>query len=111
MTSNPQITMKIAQPVSPWSNSQKAAPPQISGGPTGIIERKKVAPPSSIAAGTPAIRKPMIATTACAAAVPTMPIITPLTVFWVRVRSCSPNSPPSLRLSTRSRAAIRSPSR
>jgi hypothetical protein len=58
----PYSTMKIAQPVCPSLYSQAAAPPQISGGPIGTIDRKKVAKPSSTAAGTPAIRKPIIAT-------------------------------------------------
>ena len=62
ITKAPYKAMKIAQPVCPSLYSQAAAPPQINGGPTGIIDRKKVAKPSSTAPGTPAIRKPSRAT-------------------------------------------------
>jgi hypothetical protein len=91
--SAPHSTMKMAQPLSPCWYSQKAAPPQISGGPTGTSDRKKVPAASSSAPGTPAITKPTRATRAWAAAVPTMPIITALTVL----PASSSSSPPARR--------------
>ncbi|MNS71091.1 hypothetical protein D3C72_1044470 [compost metagenome] len=57
-----------------------AAPPQIKGGPTGISEKMKVATPKRATAGTPAIKKPTTATSACASAVPNKPYMTPRTV-------------------------------
>jgi hypothetical protein len=33
--------MKVAQPIDPWKKSQRAASPQNSGGPIGIIDKKK----------------------------------------------------------------------
>ncbi|MCY1279184.1 hypothetical protein D9M69_250700 [compost metagenome] len=45
----------------------------------GIRLRAKVSRPSTSAPGTPAIQKPIRASTACAAAVP----ITPLTTRWM----------------------------
>ena len=69
----PQAATNTAQPSSPCWNSQMAAPPHTNGGPTGTTEKKKVTTPSSMAAGTPAIRKPMAASTPWARAVPKMP--------------------------------------
>ena len=73
LTINPQASMKIAQPVSPWLNSQNAAGSHTSGGPIGTGDRKNVASPSSGAAGTPAIMKPIPARMPCSNAVPRMP--------------------------------------
>ncbi len=73
LTPTPQISMKMPQPVEPWWNSHKAAGSQIKGGPTGTTERKNVSNASTPAPGTPAIRNPIPAITACTRAVPKMP--------------------------------------
>jgi hypothetical protein len=80
----PHTSMKMPQPVLPWANSQIDAPPQITGGPTGISEDTNTSTDSSSTAGTPAMAKPIAATRACASAVPSRPYMTPRTV-WLTV--------------------------
>jgi len=77
----PHTSMKMAHPVSPCANSQMAAPPHTSGGPTGIRDDTNTSTDSSGTAGTPAMKKPSAATSACASAVPSRPYITPRTVW------------------------------
>ncbi|MNP37157.1 hypothetical protein D3C76_1305910 [compost metagenome] len=67
-------------PYSPFHTSQPVAGIQASGGPMGIRLSMKVTRPSTMAPGTPAIRKPISASTAWAAAVPITPLTTRCTV-------------------------------
>ena len=72
---------------------------------TGTIEKKKVAKVSIAMPGTPAMRKPIMATIDCAAAVPTMPTNTPVTVPSASLSMRSPRPPASLRAPVRSASA------
>ena len=105
---SPHTSMNTPQPALPWANSQSAAPPQTSGGPTGTSETTKVSTASSGTPGTPAIAKPSAATSACASAVPSKPYMTPRTV-WLTVAVTLAARAPSTRaivsVSTRSNAA------
>ena len=102
MPNMPQNSRKIAHPICPVSYSQAAAGSQTMVAPTtGTIEKKNVATPSRMTVGTPAMKKPMMATSACAAAVPTMPTMTPVTVLPVIWNMRSPRSPASFRLARR----------
>ncbi|MCY1188767.1 hypothetical protein D9M73_299170 [compost metagenome] len=76
----PQIPRKIAIPYSPFQASQAVAGIHTSGGPMGIRLSMNVTMPSTKAPGTPAIRKPISASTAWAAAVPITPFTTRCTV-------------------------------
>ena len=73
-------------PYSPFQASQAVAGTQASGGPMGIRLSMKVTSPSTSAPGTPAIRKPISASSACAAAVPITPLTTRCTVPATRPR-------------------------
>ena len=67
-------------PYSPFQASQAVAGIQTKGGPMGIRLSRKVAKPSTSAPGTPAIKKPISASKAWAAAVPITPLTTRCTV-------------------------------
>ncbi len=80
----------------PCENSQSVAPPQISGGPKGTSEVTKIITDSSGTAGTPAIAKPIAATSACARAVPSRPYMTPRVVWLTMSVTDSAPSPITL---------------
>ena len=80
MTKVPQIPRNTAIPYSPFHTSQAVAGIQASGGPMGIRLSMNVTRPSTMAPGTPAITKPISASSAWAAAVPITPLTTRCTV-------------------------------
>ncbi|VVN38808.1 hypothetical protein PS681_05264 [Pseudomonas fluorescens] len=80
MMNVPQIPRNTAIPYSPFQASQAVAGTHTNGGPIGIRLSRKVTIPSTNAPGTPAIKNPINARTACAAAVPITPLTTRCTV-------------------------------
>ncbi len=86
MMNIPQMPRNIAMPYSPCQTSQAVAGSQTRGGPIGIRLNRKVRIPSTNAPGMPAIRKPISASTAWAAAVPMTPLTTRCTVPATRSR-------------------------
>src|SRR5713101_7072771 len=72
-TISPHAIMKTAHAVEPCRYSQKAAGAATIGGPPGTKDSTKVINPRDTEPGTPAIAKPIAATTPCSSAVPSTP--------------------------------------
>ncbi|MNI70935.1 hypothetical protein D3C81_1295440 [compost metagenome] len=80
MMNVPQMPRNMAIPYSPFQTSHAVAGIHTSGGPIGIRLSMNVTMPSTSAPGTPAIRNPISARIAWAAAVPITPFTTRCTV-------------------------------